>query len=112
MTLPASFRTFVNGDGRITRRPVKMAKKVELSRWLLGLVEPERRYSERELNDLFEAYVDDFALMRRMLVEDGSLDRERDGSAYWRVASLNQTVPAASAAMPSQPNESIDSPNM
>jgi hypothetical protein len=110
MTLPASLKSFVNADGRVTRLPVKMSKKIELSRWLLQLVEPGRRYTERELTDLFEAYVDDFALMRRMLVEDGSIERERDGSAYWRVESRNQTVPAANAAMPSQPNDIIDSP--
>lgn len=85
MSIPAQFRTFVNADGRITRMPVKMSKKIELSMWLLTLLEPGRAYSEKELNEVFEGYVDDFALMRRMLVESGDLDRDRYGYEYRRV---------------------------
>lgn len=85
--IPTEFRSFANGEGRITRLPVRLSKKIALSKWLLCLVEPGRRYSEKEISDLFEQYVDDFALMRRMLVESGDLGRERDCSAYWLVTS-------------------------
>lgn len=87
MQLPASFRTFTDSQGRITRLPVKLSKKRELSLWLATLLEPGRRYSEQEINELFEPFVDDFALMRRMLVESGTVARERDCSAYWLVES-------------------------
>ena len=86
MSIPAQFRTFVDADGRISRMPVKLSKKVELSNWMLTLLEPERVYSESELNEVFETYVDDFALMRRMLVESGSLERDRYGYEYRRVS--------------------------
>lgn len=86
MSIPTQFRTFVNADGRIKRMPVKMSKKIELSEWLLTLLDVDRVYSEKELNEIFEAYVDDFALMRRMLVEAGSLERDRYGYEYRRVA--------------------------
>ncbi len=85
MELPASFRTFADSQGRITRLPVKLSKKRELSLWLATLLEPGRRYSEQEVGELFEEFVDDFALMRRMLVESGTIARERDCSAYWLV---------------------------
>ncbi len=85
MQLPASFRTFTDSQGRITRLPVKLSKKRELSLWLGTLLEPGRIYSEQEINELFEPFVDDFALMRRMLVESGTVARERDCSAYWLV---------------------------
>ncbi len=85
MELPASFRTFADSQGRITRLPVKLSKKRELSLWLATLLEPGRRYSEQEVSELFEEFVDDFALMRRMLVESGTIARERDCSAYWLV---------------------------
>lgn len=85
MSIPAQFRTFVDADGRIKRMPVKLSKKVALSNWMLTLLEPERVYSEPELNEIFEVYVDDFALMRRMLVEAGNLERDRYGYEY-RVA--------------------------
>ncbi len=85
MTVPAQFRTFVNAEGRIQRMPVKLSKKIELSQWLLTLLDAGRVYSEKELNEVFEAYVDDFALMRRMLVESGQLERDRYGYEYRRV---------------------------
>lgn len=83
--IPNQFRTFVSTDGRIKRMPVKMSKKIELSQWLLTLLDVNRVYSEKELNEVFETYVDDFALMRRMLVEAGSLERDRYGYEYRRV---------------------------
>ena len=92
--VPTEFRTFANSDGRITRLPVRLSKKISLSKWLLSLVEPGRRYSEKEISELFEQYVDDFALMRRMLVESGDLARERDCSAYWLVDSKPAEEPA------------------
>lgn len=87
MELPASFRTFTDASGRIQRLPVKLSKKRELSLWLATLLEPGRSYSEQEISELFEEFVDDFALMRRMLVESGTIARERDCSAYWIVES-------------------------
>jgi hypothetical protein len=85
MGIPAQFRNFVDADGRIKRMPVKMSKKVELSQWLLTQLDTQRVYSEKELNEVFEAYVDDFALMRRMLVEAGHLERDRYGYEYRRI---------------------------
>jgi hypothetical protein len=86
MSIPTQFKTFANADGRIKRMPVKFSKKIELSEWLLTLLDSDRVYSEKELNEVFEAHVDDFALMRRMLVEAGSLERDRYGHEYRRVA--------------------------
>ena len=81
---PEVLKPYLDEAGRITRLPAKYSKKVTLSRWLLTFIEPGRRYSEKEISDLFEEYVADFALMRRMLVDSGELMRETDGSAYWR----------------------------
>jgi hypothetical protein len=85
MPLPSEFRTYANTDGRITRLPVKLSKKVALSEWLLTLLDPKVVYAEKEVNEIFEAHVDDFALMRRMLVEAGDLERDRYGYEYRRV---------------------------
>lgn len=82
MSIPAQFRTFLDAEGRISRMPVKLSKKLELANWLLTLLDADRSYSEPELNAIFEAYVDDFALMRRMLVETGALERDRYGYEY------------------------------
>lgn len=83
MSLPASLKNFANRDGRITRLPVKWAKKVELAEWLLTQLDAEARYTEFEVNAIFETYVDDFALIRRLLVDSNKLGRTTDCSAYW-----------------------------
>lgn len=82
--LPANLANFANSDGRITRLPVKLGRKVELAHWLLEQVDLNRTYTEPELNDLFLTWVDDFALMRRILAEEGSLIRDRYGREYRR----------------------------
>ncbi|NDH64791.1 MAG: DUF2087 domain-containing protein [Microbacteriaceae bacterium] len=84
--LPERFRTYADKTGRITRLPVKLSKKVELSLWALELFEVGRVYSEPEVNDIIGEYIDDFALMRRMLVEAGKLQRDSYGREYTKVA--------------------------
>lgn len=84
MELPARFKVFTDSDGRITRLPVKLSKKSDLAYWLLELLEPGRVYSEKEITATFIEYVDDFALMRRLLVEDGKLLRDASGYEYRR----------------------------
>ena len=83
MSLPANLKNFADRTGRVVRLPVKWAKKAELAEWLLTLLDPEATYTEIEINEIFERYVDDFALMRRLLVDSGKLSREIDCSAYW-----------------------------
>lgn len=82
MNLPAGLQSFANADGRVSRLPVKWSKKVELARWLLELLEPNRSYSEAEVSEIFEQHVDDFALMRRLLVDQGLMTRDAYGREY------------------------------
>ena len=89
MSLPANLKNFADRDGRISRLPVKWAKKLELAEWLATQLEAERRYTEFELNEVFEKYVDDFALMRRLLVDSNKLKRTTDCSAYWLPGKTN-----------------------
>lgn len=86
MSLPAKLKNFADRDGRVVRLPVKWGKKAELADWLLSLLEPQVRYTELEINEIFGQWVDDFALMRRLLVDSGKLAREVDCSAYWVAA--------------------------
>jgi hypothetical protein len=82
--LPDRFHTYVDKSGRITRLPVKLGKKVELSLWALELFEVGRVYSEPEVNEIIGEYIEDFALIRRLLVEDGKLQRDAYGREYSR----------------------------
>jgi DNA-binding transcriptional ArsR family regulator len=71
-------------DGKITHLPGKQKKMLVLLRWLATLFEPDRLYSELEVNDLLKAvYEEDFVSLRRDLVDLGYLRRERGGGKYW-----------------------------
>lgn len=77
----AVLRTFFR-DGRLTEVPMKLAKRrVVLERIALEF-EPGRRYDEKEVNVIVGAFFNDFAAIRRYLVDEGFLDR--DHGQYWR----------------------------
>lgn len=44
-----------------------------------------RSYTEREVNDILEEIHSDYAALRRALIDYRLLDREDDGSGYWRI---------------------------
>jgi len=85
MTLPAKYKAFQNSEGVITRLPAKFSKKVELADWALGLFEVGTVYSEQQVNEIIGQYIADFALIRRLLVDDGKLGRDAYGREYRRV---------------------------
>jgi len=69
-------------DGRLVIVPSKRAKlRLVLDR-IAQDFEPGRNYPETEVNELLERYHDDYAALRRYLVDEGFLSRE--GGVYWR----------------------------
>jgi hypothetical protein len=72
-------------NGRLTHIPVKQKKLLAVLRWLATEFEPDVLYSEREVNQIIEQYHEDYARLRRELIEIGFLRRERDGKTYWKV---------------------------
>jgi hypothetical protein len=79
------FAAYKDQSGRITRLPAKLSRKNKLSVTLLEIFEPGVEYSEPELNEMLKAYLDDFALVRRTLVDMGHLQRDPYGKVYKRV---------------------------
>lgn len=64
--------------------PGKQNDLFVMLRWLATLFEPERMYSEAEVNEVLKAvYEEDFVSLRRDLVDMGYLRRERGGGKYW-----------------------------
>jgi hypothetical protein len=69
---------------KILHLPAKLKKSEVIIRWLATLFEPERMYTEREVNEVLKAvYAEDFVSLRRDLVDLGYLRRERGGGKYW-----------------------------
>ena len=80
------FAAYKDTSGRITRLPAKLSRKDKLSLQLLEIFQPGVEYSEPKLNEMLKIYLDDFALVRRTLVEMGHLQRDAYGKVYKRVS--------------------------
>jgi hypothetical protein len=74
-------RTFFR-NGRLTEIPMKRAKRrIVLERIALEF-EPGVRYDEKEVNAIVGRFLNDYASLRRYLVDEGMLSREH--GEYWR----------------------------
>lgn len=74
-------RSFFSGS-RLTAIPASAAKKLIVLEHLAQDFEVGARYPEREVNEVLGAYHDDYAALRRYMVEAGILSR--DAGVYWR----------------------------
>jgi len=74
-------RTFFR-SGRLTEIPTKHAKRLIVLERFAVEFEPGRRYDEKEVNAVIGRFHDDYAAIRRYLVDEGFLDR--DHGEYWR----------------------------
>jgi len=70
-------------DGRLQQIPKKQKKLLVILRWLATLFQPGKRYSEQEVSNTLAGVHDDYASLRRYLVEYGFMHRERGGGDYW-----------------------------
>ena len=69
-------------DGRLVIMPSKRSKLLLVLDHLAQDFELGRTYPEAEVNAVLEGYHDDFAALRRYLVDEGFMTRE--GGVYWR----------------------------
>jgi hypothetical protein len=69
-------------DGRIVDIPAQEKKIQILLRWLARQIDPERRWTEREFSEWLSQFNEDYAFLRRYLVEGGYMAREN--GIYWR----------------------------
>jgi hypothetical protein len=62
-------------DGRLTSLPSRRTMRLAALRILAERFEPDRRYPEREVNAILAEDAPDVATLRRLLVDEGLLDR-------------------------------------
>lgn len=81
-------RGFLDADNRLKQWPTKPAKRTVALQYLAEKFEDDRRYSEKEVNEILKSWhtYSDWALLRRELVTTGLLGRTDDGKEYWRVS--------------------------
>lgn len=69
--------------GKLKRQPSKLKNWPIILRWLVMLFEADRYYTEREVSEMLKEKHEDYATLRRHLVDYGYLRRERGGGRYW-----------------------------
>lgn len=74
----------LNPDGSIKKLPPQPNKLKVILDYLVQAFTPGIDYTEKEVNTIIRRFHVDVSGLRRDLVDAGLLDRERDGSRYWR----------------------------
>ena len=69
-------------DGRLKSMPMKRDKRLVVLRYISRVFEPGVRYPEKEVNVALRAFHDDYAALRRYLVDEDMLSRQ--DNVYWR----------------------------
>ena len=84
-SLPADpvVRRFMS-KGKLVMIPARQAKRRRVLDWLAQEFEPGRIYPENAVNAILLRYHPDYAALRRYLVDEGFMEREGGGGAYWR----------------------------
>ncbi|HEX9515874.1 MAG TPA: DUF2087 domain-containing protein [Streptosporangiaceae bacterium] len=77
----AVLRTYMR-DGRIVTMPAKRSRRLVLLNHVAQLFEVGVQYEEGEVNLRLRNLREDYAALRRYLVDEGFLDR--DHGMYWR----------------------------
>jgi ArsR family transcriptional regulator, arsenate/arsenite/antimonite-responsive transcriptional repressor len=98
----------LNPDGTIKQLPPQLAKLKVILEYLVQAFTPGLDYTEKEVNTIIRRFHVDVSGLRRDLVDAGLLDRERDGSRYWRPSTMDfDTVEKNSR--PTQPSAQDES---
>lgn len=95
-------------DGTIKRLPSQPAQLRVILNYLVQAFAPGVDYTEKEVNTIIRRFHVDVSGLRRDLVDAGLMDRERDGSRYWRVVSPDHAQkPTAKNAKSAKKNDEL-----
>ena len=73
----------LDGKLRIKGFPAKEKRKIIIMQKIICDFDMSKKYSEKEVNAIIKAYYDDYASVRRAMIQYGFLDRNGDGTQYW-----------------------------
>ncbi|MDR1160466.1 MAG: DUF2087 domain-containing protein [Syntrophomonadaceae bacterium] len=77
---------FLDEAGKIKSLPSKYHVRLAVLFYLSQKFAIHRNYTEKEINDLINQWhvFRDYFILRREMVDAGFMNREKDGSRYWR----------------------------
>lgn len=70
-------------DGPLTTFRMKEKRRLVILKVIAQKFEPNRKYTEKEINAVLRDYNEEYVMIRRYLIDYGFLDRKIDGSEYW-----------------------------
>ncbi|MEH7613188.1 DUF2087 domain-containing protein [Gottfriedia acidiceleris] len=70
-------------EGPLKKFPLKEKQKLVVLREIVKRFSPNKKYTEKEINEVLTAIYPDYVVLRRYLIEYGFIDRKSDGSSYW-----------------------------
>jgi len=70
-------------DGRLPNLPSKVNKWLVILRWIATKFEPGKHYTEKQVNAILRDINEDYATVRRYLIDYGYMRRELGGGDYW-----------------------------
>lgn len=76
-------KNYMNSDGTIKSYPSKEKKKIIILGEIIKKFSRDKKYSEKEVNEIIQKFHDDYATIRRALVEYGFIERSDDCRNYW-----------------------------
>ena len=75
---------FKNGiEGKIDSIPSKEKRKIILLQQIVKRFNNNRKYTEKEVNDILKTVYTDYVTLRRYLIEYGFMERTDDCTTYW-----------------------------
>jgi hypothetical protein len=83
-------RAFFAEGGRLRSIPARRSKRLVVLDVIAQDFEPGVRYSEKQVNLILGKRHADTAALRRHLVDEGFMEREGGGGAYWRAGGTFQ----------------------
>ncbi|CAB4337886.1 unannotated protein [freshwater metagenome] len=73
---------FFREDGTLISIPAKSSKRLAVLNRIAGEFSARTKYSEKELNEIVARFHEDTAAIRRYMIENGIMERDRE-SVYW-----------------------------
>jgi hypothetical protein len=80
-------KNFLNADGSLKQIPPQGNKLLIVLNFIVDAFAFDTNYTEKEVNTILRRFHVDTAALRRYLVDNGLMDRESNGTRYWRVKS-------------------------
>jgi DNA-binding transcriptional ArsR family regulator len=75
---------FLDGD-QIIDLPSGYKKRLVILKWLINYFKRDKKYTEKEVNQIIQQHHQDSATIRRAFISNGLMAREGGGGKYWRI---------------------------